>query len=211
MSNPRTRVALVVLTATLAAAASGCGHGRPSVPAGMTLAAGAPTRPLATLVWLGRGAAERLIDGVWRRVPTFDYEFSVEQHRWADHWESVKTLRRTDPAYDGSAGPRVQVLFFRIELGPRGLGVDYRIQSTLGDGVGHADPEFREAVIELRADVSRFAPFDRYRITQHYRYEQGTLDEVVELADGDRPWVRNLEQARLFAPTAVAAIAPPSS
>jgi len=54
--------------------------------------------------------------------------------------------------------------------------------------------------MEIRADTSRFAPFDRYQISQSYRYEQGRLEELVELSDGDRPWVRNREVAMLYGP-----------
>lgn len=199
----RARVPFVasLLTAALAA---GCLHRPPVTPVGLTLAEAAPA-PAATLVWVGRGLAERATARGWERAPTFDYEFSVEQRRFADHWESVKTLRRVHPGYDGSAGPRLQVYVFRIDLAPAvGGAIDYRVTSTLGPGHGHADREFRAAQLELDADVSRFAPFDRYRITQHYQYEQGALSELVELLDGDAPWVRNHEEARLFAATPLA-------
>jgi hypothetical protein len=175
----------------------------------MTLAMAPPAPPLATLVWVGRGTAERLEHGAWRRDPSFDYEFSVEQRRYADHWDSVKTMRRRHPAYDGSAGPRAQVYFFRLAVAPAGAGVTYGVTSTLGAGTGHGDGEFREAVLDIRADVSRWAPFDRYRITQHYQYEAGHLTEDVELDDGATPWVRNHEEAALFGATAFAA--PPTT
>lgn len=153
-----------------------------------------------TLVWVGRGECERLEDGRWVRRPELDYEFSVEQRRRGDRWESVKTMRRRHPGYDGSAGPRVQTYFFVIEYGePDADGrVAAKVTSSLGGGEGVTDREFRDAVLEIRADVSRFAPFDRYRITQAYRYEEGRLEELVELDDGDRKWVRNRESARLF-------------
>ena len=191
------RTALLVLA--IAAAHPACAHHPAAAPAGLALTA-APAAPLATLVWVGRGEAERLDAGQWRRVPAFDYAFSVEQRRYADHWESIKTLRRTDPAYDGSAGPRVQTYVFHLAVAPSATGAAYRIHSTLGDGVGQGDRAFRDAVLDLAADVSRFAPFDRYRITQHYDYEAGALRELVELNDGDRPWIRNHEAATLFAP-----------
>jgi hypothetical protein len=51
----------------------------------------------------------------------------------------------------------------------------------------------------MAAGVSGFAPFDRYVITQNYDYEAGRLTELVELNKGSTPWVRNKEQATLFA------------
>lgn len=160
----------------------------------------APT-PDAVLVWVGSGEAERMTAGAWERVPEFDYEFTVEQRRFADHWESAKHLIRRHPGYDGSAGPREQTMFFRLELGPRqGQAVAVTIASSLGDGAGHTDPEFRAAALTMHPTVSRFAPFDTYRITQSYLYETGALVEQVELTKGAAPWVRNKEQARLFAP-----------
>ncbi len=196
--QPLSRVMLASLATLTFATAAGCRPPRPGTPVGMTLAATAPAAPLATLVWVGRGVAERRVAGAWQPAPAFDYEFTVEQRRYADHWDSVKTLRRYHPAYDGSAGPRVQVYLFRIDLAPGPTGVAYRVTSTLGAGRGASDPEFREASMELTADVSMFAPFDRYRITQHYQYEDGRLTELVELNDGATPWVRNHEEARLF-------------
>jgi hypothetical protein len=159
--------------------------------------------PLAVLVWVGHGEAERLEDGVWKRVPDFDYDFSVEQRRYADRWSSVKSMRRRSPSYDESAGPRVQTYFFELGFTRDGDAVRATIDSTLGPGRGTTDPAFRAAVLELTADVSSLAPFDTYRITQQYGYEAGTLTEVVELFDHDGgrevPWVRNRETATLFA------------
>ena len=174
-----------------------CATGAPIVP----LLPKAQEQPVITLVWVGRGEAELFEDGSWRRTPAFDYEFTVEQRRFATHWESVKQLRRRHPGYDGSAGPREQTMFFRIDyaLG-EGNQVTSKITSTLGEGTGHADLEFRTARLTMRPEVSRFAPFDTYRIDQTYRYEEGALEEEVALLNGDRPWVRNHEQATLFAP-----------
>lgn len=186
---------LVVLVIPLAL--FGCASKLEVVP----LRAEAPSAPVLTLVWVGIGEAERFDRGAWARAPEFDYDFSVEQRRFGDRWESVKSLRRRHPGYDGSAGPRAQTYFFGIELGAPSEGgkVPIRIASTLGDGTGEADVEFRKSVLELHPDVSSFAPFDRYRITQSYDYEAGTLSETVELRKGDTPWVRNRETARLFA------------
>ncbi len=161
--------------------------------------------PITTLVWLGRGEAERIDDGVWQRAPEFDYEFSVEQRRFATHWESVKLLRRRHPAYDGSAGPREQTMFFRADFAPLNGAVSIAVSSSLGHGHGRADVEFRTAQMTMKAEVSSFAPFDTYRIDQTYRYEAGALDEEVSLLKGEQPWVRNREHATLFAPHQFAA------
>lgn len=193
---------LVVASLALSSAAIvACRPGPPGTPAGLTLAAATPPEPEVTLVWVGRGVAERHEAGAWRPAPTFDYDFTVVQRRYADHWDSTKTMRRVHPGYDGSAGPRLQVYQFRLDLAPGADGaVAYRVASSLGDGHGHGDREFRAAVLDLDADVSLFAPFDRYRITQRYDYEGGRLTELVELSDGAAPWVRNHEEARLFGP-----------
>ncbi len=163
-----------------------------------------PTRaaeaPDTTLVWVGTGECERFVDGRWVRAPEFDYDFSVEQRRFGTRWQSVKSLRRRHPGYDGSAGPRTNTWFFDLELSSASSDrVALSIDSSLGRGSGHTDREFREATLELDANVSSMAPFDRYRIEQHYRYETGQLEETVSLDKGDKPWVRNLEKASLFA------------
>ncbi len=161
-----------------------------------------------TLVWVGRGECERYAAGTWVRAPEFDYDFVVVQRRHADHWESIKEMHRRHPGYDGSAGPRDQTLHFHIALPDARGGASARhplvVRSTLGAGEGETDAEFRESVLVLRADVSSMAPFDTYRITQRYRYEDAALDEQVELlrrdaSGAETPWVRNVERATLFA------------
>lgn len=189
----------LALLATVSLLSAACGPSRavgvlPTVDA-------APPAPDLVVVWVGEARAERLTDGKWVRVPAFDYEFTVENRRWADHWESVKHLRRRHPDYDGSAGPREQTLFFRLDLGAvAGDGrVPLALTTTLGPGAGKADREFRTATLVMHPDVSSFAPFDTYRIEQRYLYEEGRLEETVSLDKGDKPWVRNLERATLFA------------
>ncbi|MER2560461.1 MAG: hypothetical protein ABTQ32_07080 [Myxococcaceae bacterium] len=172
---------------------TGCAAQKAWVPPATT------TEPEVTLVWVGRGECERFVDGAWVRAPQFDYDFSVEQRRLGDHWESVKSLRRRHPDYDGSAGERLQTWFFHLEFEATGSTVPLRIASSLGKGTGSTDGQFRKASLELAAEVSSLAPFDRYRIVQDYRYEEGRLDEVVSLDKGNTPWVRNVEHATLFA------------
>jgi hypothetical protein len=117
-----------------------------------------------TLLWVGHGECERFENGAWVRRPEFDYDFSVEQHRFANHWESVKSMRRRHADYDLSAGPRAQTMFFTLDLKGDASGVSGLLNSTLGGGTLRTDSAFREAVIDIKADVSSMAPFDRYRI-----------------------------------------------
>lgn len=196
--TPSPSRALIVVLALAALAAC-----HPKAPTWIPLTTESTTPASdVTLVWVGRGECERFEDGRWIRRPEFDYEFSVEQRRRGSHWSSIKSMRRHHPAYDGSAGPRSLTYFFELDFARPDAGgrVAASLASSLGAGTGLTDREFRAAVIEIRADVSRFAPFDRYRISQSYQYEQGRLEELVELSDGDEPWVRNREVAMLFGP-----------
>ncbi len=167
--------------------------------------------PRVMLVWVGTGLASVHADGAWRRVPGQDYEFSVTQRRYAGHWESVKVQHRRHPAYDGSAGPRDQVHYFRIDLGnSEGDDSAFALQSDLGLGQGRIDRALRVGRMEFDArDVSMFAPFNRFRISQHYRYEEGLLLETVELfkkkGDLEVPFMRIEERAVLMAPQRFAA------
>ncbi|WP_438023666.1 hypothetical protein [Sorangium sp. So ce233] len=199
------KLARVLVVSFLTAAASGCGGLPPSpLPPAITAAAD----PEVTLVWVGRGESERFTEGQWVRTPESDYDFSVVQRRYKGRWDSIKEMHRRHPGYDGSAGPRDQVLHFALEVGAaQGPDVPVVVRSTLGDGEGRADPEFRRSRIEMRArDVSSFAPFNAYRITQQYQYGEGQLVEMVELIERDGegredPFVRIRERAALFAPT----------
>lgn len=185
------------------------GRRRPSVLT--RVADGGPAaagEPLERWVWVGEGTAYRHAGGAWERTPTQDYAFLVRQDRYAGRWLSLKVQNRTHPGYDGRAGAADQQHAFAIEIaapGPDGR-LALGLRSTYGDGGGHGDAEFRHAVLEfLAAGVSRFAPYDRFRITQHYRYEEGRLDETVELfrlaRDGsERPFAKIEERARLFRP-----------
>ena len=159
------------------------------------------------LVWVGTGSASVFDAGAWKRAPQHDYEFSVTQRRYADRWESVKVQHRRHPDYDGSAGPRDQVNFFKTELSAPTAAAElkFKLLTSFGDGTGRIDSQFRAATMEFEArDISSFAPFNRFRITQQYRYEQGELMEVVELfkAKGgtENPFMRFEERADLFAP-----------
>ena len=191
------RLITAVFVAASAMASTGCGPG--TVTGVLPTRTGPPAPAEATLVWVGFGECERLENGAWVRRPEFDYEFTVEQRRYADHWESVKHMRRRHPGYDGSAGPREQTFHFNLEMGtPAGETLPIRITSTLGPGEGQADRAFRRASLVFHPDISAFAPFDTYRIAQTYGYETGLLEETVSLDKGESPWVRNQEKATLF-------------
>ncbi len=177
---------------------SGCAAPRPWVPL-----AAAPSAPAElTLLWVGRGECERFENSAWVRRPEFDYDFSVEQHRAGNQWNSVKSMRRLHPEYDGTAGERTQTYFFQLALGaPDAQRVPMTLVTSLGNGTGVTDRDFRQAELTFAAaGVSSMAPFDRYRITQTYDYEGGRLTELVELNKGETQWVRNHEVATLFAP-----------
>lgn len=159
-------------------------------------------------VWVGDGVAYRRAGDAWQRAEEQDYAFLVRQDRYRHRWLSLKVQNRTHVRYDGRAGAADQQHAFAIEFGePDASGrLALRLRSTYGDGGGHGDDAFRHAVLEFRAaGVSRFAPYDRFRITQHYRYAEGLLEETVELfrlgRDGrERPFARIEERARLFQP-----------
>lgn len=171
---------------------------------------GTPPPAEVTIVWVGTGACEQFVRGSWVRRPQFDYEFTVEQRRYRDHWESTKHLLRRHPGYDGSAGPREQTLYFHLAFGAvTDAAVPVRVTSTLGAGQGATDREFRRASVVFHPEVSSFAPFDTYRIEQRYGYESGALEETVSLDKGAAPWVRNQERATLFA--AHAYVGPPTT
>lgn len=162
--------------------------------------------PDLVLIWHGYGKGTLHTEGGPERKPAQDYEFVVVQRRYADRWESTKEMHRRHPDYDGSAGPRDQTHHFTLRLdpaSPHAGSVPVRIASTLGDGSGTTDREFRNATLRLEANVSSFAPFDHYEIRQHYAYEQGKLQETVLLLDTSggksRVWFQSEEQATLYA------------
>jgi hypothetical protein len=193
-----------VASATLGMLASGCVHRSANRAPEIPFAS--HETPELTLVWVGTGTSYRVSASGRTRTPASDYTFTVTQRRFATHWESRKELHRADPAYDGSAGPRDQSYVFRLDMAAQeGNSVAVRVRSTLGDGNGSTDAQFRNATLEFAArGVSRFAPYNTFRIAQRYEYEAGTLSETVTLfkrRDGaDVRFVETDEQAQLFAP-----------
>ncbi|NBC29837.1 MAG: hypothetical protein GVY29_07580 [Spirochaetes bacterium] len=167
-----------------------------------------PASPVEQLVWVGTGTSWVYADGQWVRTPEQDYRFMVRQNRYADRWESLKVQNRTHPDYDGTAGPADQQHSFTIRFGEARTDgtIPIELTSTYGNGTGWTDDEYWHAVLEFEAaDVSRFAPYNRFRITQEYRYDEGVLLETVELFEVDQegretPFARIEEEARMFYP-----------
>jgi hypothetical protein len=77
------------------------------------------------------------------------------------------------------------------------------INSSLGNGTGTTDTEFRKSVLTMYVpNASKFMPYNKFRITQNYNYEAGVLTETVELIkekDGKEiPFMKNEETALIF-------------
>lgn len=166
--------------------------------------------PLTTdnysIIWVGQGQSYSYIDGEYERNESNDYSFEVAQRRYGNEWKSIKNMHRIHPSYDGKAGPREQTLFFAINFSEGENQIITTINSSLGNGSGISDNEYREQQLEFAlSDISSFAPYNAMRITQHYQYENGILLETVELfkkKDGKEiPFAKIEEQATIFRPT----------
>ena len=156
-----------------------------------------------TIVWVGSGTSYIYSDGDYVRSEANDYSFEVVQRRYENSWKSVKNMHRIHPDYDGKAGAREQTMFFAIDFALQNGEINASIKSSLGNGSGISDEEFREQTIELDLDdISSFAPYNSMRITQHYNYEEGLLLETVELfklKDGvETPFAKIEERAHIF-------------
>lgn len=137
-----------------------------------------------TVIWNGISKAYRYKDGNWQRAESYDYIFDVTQKRYPDTWKSIKNLHRLHPDYDGRAGERSQTMYFEIKYKSKNNNNELSsfIYSSLGQGDGSSDKEFREQTVMIKAEgISYFAPYSHIRITQYYKYEEGVLEEVVEL------------------------------
>lgn len=157
-----------------------------------------------TIIWNGISQAYRYENGQWLRAENYDYQFNVVQKRYNNHWKSVKSLHRIHPDYDGKAGERDQTMYFEVDYKQLTEGkVQSTIHSTLGDGTGTTDPEFREAVSTMYIpNPNNSLPFNKFRITQHYNYEKGELTETVEIVleknGKETPFMKNEETALIF-------------
>jgi hypothetical protein len=159
-----------------------------------------------TIVWVGTGESYIFNEGEYVRNESNDYSFEVVQRRYGNTWKSVKNMHRIHPDYDGKAGEREQTMFFGIKFSNQGSKIVSKLNSSLGNGTGISDNEFRKQTIQFTAEgVSSFAPFNTYRITQDYQYEKGLLLETVELfkiKDGEEiPFAKIEEKAFIFRPT----------
>ncbi len=158
-----------------------------------------------TIIWVGSGESYVFADGKYERSESNDYSFEVVQRRYGNSWKSVKNMHRIHPDYDGKAGEREQTMFFGIDFEKHSDVLVSTIHSSLGNGTGSSDEEFREQVIQFEVDgASAFAPYNTMRITQHYQYEEGVLLETVELfkmSDGEEtPFAKIEESAVIFRP-----------
>jgi hypothetical protein len=157
-----------------------------------------------TIIWNGISQAYRYVDGKWIRDEHYDYQFDVIQKRYDNHWKSIKSLHRLHPDYDGKAGDRDQTMYFEVMYKAlKDSAVQSTITSSLGNGVGTSDHEFRNSQLTMYVkNASSFMPYNKFRITQRYNYEEGLLTETVELIkekDGKEiPFMKNEETAYFF-------------
>ncbi|WP_338769744.1 hypothetical protein WAF17_10455 [Bernardetia sp. ABR2-2B] len=159
-----------------------------------------------SIIWQGSGESYIYLDGKYERNESNDYTFEVVQRRYKNSWKSIKNMHRIHPNYDGKAGEREQTMFFGIDFSANQNKIVSTINSSLGNGKGESDNEFREQTMQFSLDgISSFAPYNTMRITQHYKYEEGILLETVELfkfKDGNEiPFVKIEEKATIFRPT----------
>lgn len=161
------------------------------------------TQPISVRIIAGAGEAFGYFNGNWVRAPMYDYEFTVIQTTYAEGWESLKEIHRSHPEYDGRSGPRDETLYFRVRHSAHdGKGIPLMVESSLGRGEGHADSAFRNMVIEFKPDISRFAPFNTYRITQ--TIGELRISETVELFKskdgGEIPFMKIVEKGLIYEP-----------
>ena len=149
------------------------------------------------------------VDGQYVRNETYDYVFNVVQKRYDTQWKSTKTLHRNHPNYDYRGGQRSQTMYFEInyELTNK-LQLSTTLNTSLGNGFGTSDIEFRKQSLTIDLNqknpyynISKYTPFNKMRITQHYKYEEGLLTETVELykeKDGKITPFSKMEETAVF-------------
>jgi hypothetical protein len=194
------RVGLLVLVGALLGL--GCSSQAPSILQDFS------AEPLERYIWVGKGTSYRHESGEWVRTPDQDYDFLVKQDRYEGFWQSLKIQNRLSPDYDGIAGPADQQHAFLVEYHSQAQtetsDLVFDLKSTYGQGKGRSTKDFTEAEMEFSPiETSPFLPYNRYRITQNYDYEAGTLKEWVELFqledDGTmRPFVKIYEEAKMY-------------
>ncbi len=197
---------VVAITSLAVIGLAGC-SGQNRLASALPVTAEAPAQSQAVLVWVGIGEGYRWDNGQWRRAREQDYEFSVVQRRFDDRWESIKSMHRRHPGYDGSAGLRDQVHYFEIRPDePRGATVPISVTSSMGAGRGTTDTQFRRWNFEMQTGATgfaaRFMPYDRLQFQQSYLYEEGNLREEIILSksSAQEPFFKIVETAQVFAP-----------
>lgn len=155
------------------------------------------------IIWNGTSIAYRFANEKWERAANYDYQFSVIQKRYEQQWKSIKNLHRLHPDYDGKAGERNQTMYFELNYSLKNEGLVSVLTSSLGNGKGRSDKEFRKQLLEFEVkDISSFAPYDHIRITQEYKYEEGVLEETVllfKIKNGKEvPFMKNEERAFFY-------------
>lgn len=162
-----------------------------------------------TIIWNGKSEAYRYSNGDYVRDETYDYVFNVIQKRYEQQWKSTKTLHRNHPDYDYLAGQRSQSMYFELNYSRIENGLKALLNSSLGKGIANSDVEFREQTIIVDLfpkvtyyNISKFAPYNKIKITQHYKYEEGLLLETVELYKEENgkitPFMKNEEKATFY-------------
>lgn len=158
-------------------------------------------------LWYGVSRAHRFINGKYERDETYDYLFSVRQLRQGNTWKSIKNLHRTHPDYDGKGGERDQTMYFEVTYKKDGGDITSTVNTSLGNGNGESDAEFRHQTLEFDFDGSKgiaglFVPYNRFRIIQDYKYEDGKLVETVELfkkkGNHEIPYAMMKETAEIY-------------
>ncbi len=157
-----------------------------------------------TIIWNGYSKAFVYKNEGWQRAESFDYYFDVIQKRYDKEWKSVKSLHRIHPAYDGKAGRRDQTMYFGVKYNSlKDMVVEGTLSSSLGNGSLKTDNEFRNSEINIVLhNASKFMPYNKIRITQHYDYEKGKLSETVLLSKvkngKETPFMKNEEEAYFY-------------
>ncbi|MGL5889659.1 MAG: hypothetical protein ACRC3B_07235 [Bacteroidia bacterium] len=147
---------------TLLAAFAGIGFTSCSAPKSsvIPLSAAPKFEDTYTIIWNGTSEAYRYDNGNWNRDASYDYQFSVIQKRYAGQWKSVKSMHSIHPDYNGKAGERDQSMYFEISYSQ--LQDSLRkviIQSSIGNGSGKSDNEFREMEFVMNVpNASKYSP-----------------------------------------------------
>lgn len=179
---------------------SSCGP----VLSGLPLTENLQQKPEEMVICAGIGEAYRFNDNQWQRMPSYDYEFNFVQKRYPDRWETIKELHRRHPDYDGRAGARDQTLYFAVKKRDAGEELALEVESSWGRGQGRADKSMSHMRLKFAPETSFFTPFNRYRITQQFRYEEGKVLETVELFRQEEarevPFMMMKEEAGIFLP-----------